>query len=496
MPTNTVPTTEPTTPSPTLPKEIGYVISSKNYLAFLDGLPHVKVNDLVENAEGNRALINALFEDKVEAFLLDDVPIHPGQLFSYTGKALSVPVGDFLLGRVVNPLIIPIDGKGIVGRGKEAFEIQKRAHGIESREFIKEQFLTGITLLDTLVPIGKGQRELVIGDAHSGKTSFLSNIIVNMKGKNVVCIYAAIGKPTNAIKTFINVLAANDALAHTVVIATSSTEPPPLIILTPHTAMTIAEYFQRQGKDVIVMLDDMGIHAKMHRELSLLGDRSPGRESYPGDIFYQQARIMERAGKFTQEFGGGSITALPVIEITLNDFTGFIPTNLMSITDGHLFFKSNLYNKDQRPAIDISLSVSRVGRQTQNSVNNLLSRRIRQTLARGNELQTLSQFSTELPLATQLVLRQKGLIEEIIRQENLTDIPLAIQSILFSLVYTSFLKDKNDAYLRKYKDKIITLFTTDKTFSDITKSVDTIKSDEELIAKLESISEKLGELYK
>ncbi len=492
-------TTLPPTESPQTQKagtEIGYVISSRNYLAFLDGLPHVKVNDLVENADGNKALINALFEDKVEAFLLDDVPIHPGELFAYTGKALAVPVGDFLLGRVVNPLIVPIDGKGIVGKGKELFEIQKRAHGVESREFIKEQFLTGITLIDTLVPVGKGQRELVIGDAHSGKTSFLTNIIVNLKGKNVVCIYAAIGKPTNAIKTLMNVLSANNALAHTVVVATSSTEPPPLIILTPHTAMTIAEYFQHMGKDVIVMLDDMGIHAKMYRELSLLGDRSPGRESYPGDIFYQQAIIMERAGKFTSEFGGGSITALPVIEITTNDFTGFIPTNLMSITDGHLYFKSNLYNKDQRPAIDISLSVSRVGRQTQNSINNLLSRRIRQTLARGNELETLSRFSSELSLATQLVLRQKGLIEEIIRQENLTDIPLATQSILFSLVYTSFLKDKNDVFLRRHKNTIVDLFATNKTFIDITKSVDTLKSDEELISKLENVSEKLNTLFK
>lgn len=317
-----------------------------------------------------------------------------------------------------------------------------------------------------------------------------------MKGKNTICIYAAIGKPNNAIKTTISVLASNNALDHTVVVATSSTEPPPLIILTPHTAMTIAEYFQKQGRDVLVILDDMGIHAKIYRELSLLGNRSPGRESYPGDIFYQAAKMMERAGRFNKENGGGSITALPVIEITQNDFTGFIPTNLMSITDGHLFFKSNLYNKNQRPAIDISLSVSRVGRQTQNAVNNLLSRRVRQTLARGEEVETLSRFSSELSPQTQLVLRQKGLIEEIIRQENLTDIPLNIQSILFALVYTGFLKDKNEAFLKEYKGDIIRLFTTDAGFTNITKAVDTIKSDEELITMLESISGNLNTMFK
>lgn len=482
------------TPNPT--SEIGYVISSRNYLAFLDGLPNIKIHDLVETENGSKALVNAVFEDKVEVFLLDDVVIHPGQLFRYTGKKLEVPVGDFLLGRAVNPLITPIDGKGIVGKKGELYEIEKRARGVESREFITEQFLTGLALVDTLVPIGRGQRELVIGDAHAGKTSFLSNIIVNLKGKNVICIYAAIGKPNNAIKTTISILAANNAISHTVIVATGSTEPPPLIILTPHTAMTIAEYFQKQGKDVLVILDDMGIWAKIYRELSLLGNRSPGRESYPGDIFYQQAKLMERAGRFNKVNGGGSITALPVIEITQNDFTGFIPTNLMSITDGHLFFKSNLYNKDQRPAIDISLSVSRVGRQTQNAVNNLLSRRIRQTLTHGEAVETLSRFSSELSPATQLILRQKTLVDEIIRQDNLTDIPLSIQSILFALVYTSFLKDKNDTFLRKYKLQIVQLFATEPAYMQITKRVETLKTDEELIAMLENISAKLNELYK
>lgn len=479
------------------PNEVGYVINSRNYLALLDGLPNIKINDLVETEKGSKGVVNAIFPNHVEIFLLDETAIYPGEMFTFTGKKLEAPIGEFLIGRAVNPLMVPIDGKGILNlKTAQKQELEQRARGVEAREFIKEQFLTGITLIDTLIPIGKGQRELVIGDGHSGKTRFLINNMVNLKQKGVICVYAAIGKPTNAIKNTLSALQANNALSYTIVVATSSTEPPPLILLTPHAAMTIAEHFQHMGKDVLVILDDMGIHARFYRELSLLGNRSPGRESYPGDIFYQQAKILERAGNFTAEFGGGSITALPVIEVNMSDFTGFIPTNLMAITDGHLLFKSNLYNKDQRPAIDISLSVSRVGRQTQNLLSNLISRRVRQTLAHALELETLSRFSTELPAATQLVLRQKTLIEEVLRQDDLVAIPLSIQSILFSLVYTSFLADKNDIFLRKNKRNLIEAFTANQSFAAIAKSAATLQNDEELIKMLEGVSTNLNTMFK
>ncbi len=492
---NNQPQSKATDATQTASQEVGYVISSKDYLASLDGLPNVRIHDLVETEQGERAVVNALFKNHTEVFLLDEANVYPGEQFSFTGKHLTIPVGDFLLGRVVNPLMVPIDGKGMIGKTQsQVFELEQGARGIRTREFINQQFLTGITLVDTLVPLGRGQRELVIGDGHSGKTSFLSNCIINAKKNDTICIYAAIGKPTNAIKAFINVLQTNDALKHTVVIASSSTQSPPLILLTPQAAMTVAEYFQKQGKDVLVILDDMGIHAKIYRELSLLGNRSPGRESYPGDIFYQHAKLLERAGRFTKEFGGGSITAMPVVEITMTDFTSFIPTNLMSITDGHLLFKSNLYNKNQRPAIDISLSVSRVGRQTQNVVNNLLSRRIRQTLAVGEERETLSRFSSELSPETQKVLRQKGLIEEIIRQENLSSIPLSIQSVLFAMVYTKFFEDKNDVFLKKHKAALIASLKVDPLLS-ITDAVELLHSDTELINLIENAAEKFATVW-
>ncbi len=479
-------------------QEIGYVIGSRNYLAYLDGLPTIRVEDIVESDGGIRGIINSLSPESVEVLLLDEGAISPGMSFHATGKKVTVGVGTFLLGRSINPLGLPIDGKGILEKTstKEERELDRQAEGIDAREFINTQLTTGITLIDSLVPIGKGQRELVLGDNHSGVSNFLINLIVNQKDSDTICVYAAIGKPASFIRNLMNTLQVNNALSHTVIVATSSTEPTPLIFLTPKSALTIAEYFQQQGKDVLLILDDMGIHAKAYREISLLGGKSPGRESYPGDVFFTHARLLERAGKFNKEAGGGSITALPVMELQLTDFTGFIPTNLMSITDGHLLFKSNLYNKNQRPAIDIALSVSRVGRQTQHSVNNALSRRARQVLAKAQEMETLSRFSTELPAETQLILRQKTLIEEILAQDDLTTIPLHIQSILLALIFSTFLSDKNEGFIKKNKSILITAFTKDPLLTPIAQAVPRLKSDTELIAMLEKVTPKLTELCK
>ncbi|TSC64181.1 MAG: F-type H+-transporting ATPase subunit alpha, partial [Microgenomates group bacterium Gr01-1014_93] len=328
-------------------QEVGYVVSSKGYLTYLDGLPTIKINDLVTTEEGLTGLVHSLNPTEVEVLLLSSSTVPPGTQFKKTGKRLELEVGDYLIGRAINPLGLSIDGKGMLSRSKsEKRELEPPSNSIEAREFISTQLVTGIPAVDTMIPLGLGQRELVIGDANSGIQSFLINIIVNQKTSNLICIYAAIGKPISQITNLIHTLQINKAMDSAIVIASSSTDGSPLIYLTPLTAMTIAEYFKDRGKDVLVVLDDCGIHAKAYREIALLGGRSPGRESYPGDIFYTQAKLLERAGKFNKNFGGGSITALPVIELNLNDFTGFIPTNLMSITDGHLLFKSNLYNKN------------------------------------------------------------------------------------------------------------------------------------------------------
>lgn len=476
--------------------EVGYVVSSRDFLVYLDGLPTIKVNDMVESDNTLRGWVNAIFEDKVEVLLLDEGRVVPGQQFKRLPSRLGVNVGDFLLGRAINPLGVPIDSGGLLSRAKNNLtsELDVDARGIESREFISEQFLTGITLIDTLIPLGRGQRELILGDAHSGKTGFLIDVIINQKKSGVICILALIGKPAVTIRNLIDTLKLNKALDYTVIIATSSSEPAPLIALTPKTAFTIAEYFQKKGKDVLLILDDLGSHAKIYREISLLGNKSPGRESYPGDMFYQHAHLLERAGKFLPSYGGGSITALPVIELSLSDFTTLIPTNVMSMTDGYLLFKGALRSQGQTPAIDLSLSVSRVGRQTQDQMSNLLSTRVRQVLSAASDLETISRFSSELPEETQLTLKRKDLIMEMLKQDPLTAVAKPIQAILLALPFTSFFRDKNRNFVEKYKGVICEAFLRQPQLIPITKAVSKLKTDEELIKLLEGAGSILAKI--
>lgn len=476
--------------------EVGYVVSIRDFLIHLDGFPTIRINDIVESDTGLRGWVSAILEDKIEVLMLDEGAVKPKQQFIKLPNRLGVAAGDFLLGRAINPLGVPIDGKGLLSKTKTnpILELDAEAPGIESRQFIANQFLTGITLIDTLIPLGLGQRELVLGDAHCGKSSFLTDVVINQKNAGVVCIIALIGKPAVTVKNLIDTLKNNQALNYSVVIATSSSEPAPLIFLTPKTAMAIAEYYQRKGKNVLLILDDLASHAKIHREISLLGNRSPGRESYPGDIFYQHAHLLERAGNFLPSYGGGSITALPVAELNLNDFTTLIPTNLMSMTDGHLLFKASLRSQGQTPDIDISLSVSRVGRQTQDQMTNLLSTRVRQILSQASDLETISRFSSELPPETQLILRRKDLIMEMLKQEPLTLVPRQIQAILLALPFTTFFQDKNRSFVEKYKAVIIEAFIQNPQLIPITKAVTSLKTDEELIKLLEGAGGVLSKL--
>ncbi len=477
-------------------QQVGFAISSRDFLVYVDGFPTIKINDLVESESGARGWINSLLKDSAEVLMVDKAKITPSEPFKRLDEPLGVLVGDFLLGRSINPLGVPIDGKGPLRKTKTSkiSQLDTPAPGIDAREFITQQFLTGVTLIDTLIPLGKGQRELVLGDAHSGKTQFLLDTIVNQKGTNVVCVYASIGKPAVSVRNLIDILRANGALEYTVVIASSSSEQAPLIFLTPKTAFAVAEYFQKQGRDVLLILDDLGVHAKIHREISLLSNKAPGKESYPGDTFYQHSHLLERAGRFNKLAGGGSITTLPVVELNLSDFTTLIPTNLMSMTDGHLLFKSNMYSRGQRPAVDISLSVSRVGRQTQDRVSNLLSSRVRYLLSEAADLETISRFSSELPLETQSILRRRDQIMELLKQDPLTANIKQIQLILLALPFTSFLQDKNKSFIEKNKKSIIEAFLKDLNLVKITKSVDRLKTDDELIRLLESAGPILAKL--
>lgn len=475
-------------------EEVGYILSIKGSLIYLDGLPSAKIMDLIENDQGIRAVIAGLKESAVEAWILDEGTVYPGQMFKKSEKKLKISVTPSLLGRTINALGIPLDGKGPISKTRTTeLDFERPAKPLKDRQFINTQLVSGLTLIDTLIPIGKGQRQLILGDSHSGKTSFIIDLISTSSAQGIICILASLGKPISELRRLIDILTSIKALSKTILVAASATDSAPLIFLSPQAAFSIAEYFQAQGADVLIILDDLGIHAKVYRELSLLSGRVPGRESYPADMFYIHAHLLERAGKFNASAGGGSITALPVVELPLNDFTTFIPTNIMSMTDGHLLFKSNLRSLGQRPAVDINLSVSRVGRQTQNRIQNALAFKIKQILSQAETLDTISRFSGELPPQTQLILNKRDLIMEILKQDPLSPLSLQMQTILLSLVFTSFLSNKSKAFLSINKKKLINFFTIYPTLKLFANNIFELKSLDQLIQQLETLAPKLRE---
>ena len=462
-------------------KEVGLVMSVRDYMVTLNGLPEISINEIIKNkSTGAHAWISKLDGEVVEAFLFDqNTPAYPGDVFFRTGEPLSVPASEGLLGRIISPLGLPLDGKS-AAHSPTSMLLEKSPPKIDQRRLITDQLVTGFAAVDSLLPLGKGQRELVLGDPRSGKSVFLAEIFANQKDTGVICIWAAIGQPIVQIKGVVENLKKLGALKNTIVVATSSSEPVPVIFLTPHAALSIAEYFQEQGRDVLVVLDDMGTHAKTYRAISLLARRKPGREAYPGDTFWQHARLLERAGNFTK----GSITVLPVIEVDLSEFTTFIPTNLMATTDGHLLFRADLSNQGQRPAIDIARSVTRVGRQTQTHLQNLLSDRVKSILARSKELATLSHLASTLPQETQTDIAQSHAIVKILRQEG-TCLSEEVQTILFGLVFTNLGKTKDVKFWATLKKTLPEKVRKDKALQKLAGDVLKFETLEDLTKALE-----------
>lgn len=466
--------------------EVGYVISTRNYLLVMNGLPSVRINEIVVNKEGVRGLVTGLQDNTVEVLLLDDTKIEPNEQFFKTGRQLSLDAGDHLISRVINPLGIPIDGKGRFTKPTKQMSIYKVATGIKSRQFIKDQFETGITTVDTLIPLAKGQRELILGSARSGKSGFLIDVIVNQKKKNITCVVVLIGKPLTEIRRIVDILTINKAIEYTAIVASSSSDPASMVYIAPYVGFTVAEYFQQQGKDVLLILDDLGLHAKYYREISLLSNRAPSRESYPGDIFSVHAALVERAGNFRDEYGGGSITALPVIETVFNDFASFIPTNLMAMTDGHLMFDFELYHRGYRPAINIPLSVSRVGRQTQTIIQKVLADSVKSILAQSKRLESLSRFGSEVSQQTQELLNQGQQIDTMLAQKALTLTPAGIQVLMLGLIFTPFFMKQNNKFVEDNKEKILDYFSKNIQIEQLNKQTATMKTMDELINLLQS----------
>ncbi|MFI3329192.1 MAG: F0F1 ATP synthase subunit alpha [bacterium] len=415
-------------------ENVGTVIEVGDGIALVHGLDNAMQGELLEFPNGVFGTVLNLEKDSVGAILLGETSlVKEGDQVKCTNKILQIPVGDAFLGRVVDPLGNPIDGKGAI-KSKEFRPIEAKASGVMDRKSVDQPLETGIKVLDALVPIGKGQRELIIGDRQTGKTSIAIDTIINQKGKDVICIYVAIGQKESTVANIINDLEANDAMSYSIVVSASASKPGPLLYLAPYAGVTLAEYFMYNGKDVLVVYDDLTKHAVAYRELSLLLKRPPGREAFPGDVFYLHSRLLERAAKLNDKLGGGSITALPVIETQAGDISAYIATNVISITDGQIFLESSLFHSGVRPAISPGLSVSRVGGAAQTKAVKKVSGTLRLDLASFRELESFSQFGSDLDVQTKAKLERGRRTVEVLKQGLHETLPFQKEAItIFAL---------------------------------------------------------------
>ncbi len=444
-------------------KEIGYVTAFSHSVAYVSGLPSLKSEEMVITDTGKKGVVHGLKEKLAEILMIDIKELRVGEAVVRTGKSFEILVGQELLGRIINPLSQPTDGLGPIRGEKEYQPIKKEAPSLIERARVNTPLESGVTIVDLLVPIGYGQRELIIGDGKTGKTAFLLQTIVSQAKKGVVCVYVGIGKKDTAIKWVEEYLKRQKVFDQTIIIHTTPDDSPALTYLAPYSGMSIAEYFRDKGKKVVIVLDDLTIHAKIYREISLLLKRAPGRDSYPGEIFHIQAALLERAGNIKSKEGKEvSITALPVAETLENDLSGYIQTNLMAMTDGHIFFDINDFRKGKRPAINAFLSVSRVGNQTKAPIERELSGWIRKKLVEYKRLLEITQFGAELPAETQKTIEFGKRLEFLFNQESEIIIPRKLQLLLIGLLLSDFWGDKS---LREMKIEI------DKLLEDYKKGV-------------------------
>ena len=396
--------------------ETGTILMVGDGIARASGLVNCMSGELLEFEDGSFGMAQNLEENSVSIVIFgSDENIGEGQTVKRTGKVVSVPVGDAMVGRVVNALGQPIDGAGPIDT-KEFRPIESKAPGICERRSVYQPLQTGIKAIDSMIPIGRGQRELIIGDRQTGKTTIATDTIINQKGKDVICIYVAIGQKASTVARLVNDLKAHDALDYTTVFCSTASECAPLQYIVPYSATALAEYFMYQGKDVLIVYDDLSKHAVAYRAISLLLGRSPGREAYPGDVFYLHSRLLERSSKLSDELGGGSITALPIIETQAGDVSAYIPTNVISITDGQIFLESDLFFSGMRPAVNVGLSVSRVGGAAQTKAMKKASGTIRIDLAQYREMEVFTQFSSDLDEATKAQLAYGKRLMELLKQ--------------------------------------------------------------------------------
>ena len=479
---------------------VGQVVSVGDCIATVFGLEDAMYGELIEFPNNTYGMVMNIEEDDIGVALLgENVTIKEGDTCTRTKRLVSVPVGDEMLGRVVNSLGQPIDGYGPI-KADEYRPVENIAPEIMDRQSVNEPLETGIKAIDSMIPIGKGQRELIIGDRQTGKTAIAIDTIINQKGKDVYCVYCSIGQKNSSLAQIVARLKRYDALKYTTIVGSSAAEPSPMQYLAPYSATSIAEYWMHKGKNVLIIYDDLSKHAVAYRTLLLLLRRSPGREAYPGDIFYLHSRLLERSCRLNKELGGGSITALPIIETQAGDISAYIPTNVISITDGQLFLNTDMFNSGQRPAIDSGLSVSRVGSSAQTKVMKSVSKDLRMALANYHEMLDFSRFGSDLDKSTKKILMHGAILTEVLKQkqymplsagQEIVDIYVAQKGLLDNVTPEDVHKILKllDNSISAQNPEIYKEINENKTFSDENK----MKVEERLSSILASVKDNLIE---
>jgi len=449
--------------------EVGTVISVGDGIARIHGLEKVMAGELIEFGHGVSGIAMNLEEDQVGSVLLGEYQhIKEGQEVRRTGKIMSVPVGDALIGRVVDALGRPIDGKGPIA-STQSNPIERIAPGVIDRQPVKQPLQTGVKAIDGMIPVGRGQRELIIGDRQTGKTAIALDTIINQKGGDVICIYVAIGQKRSTIAQVVKTLEDFGAMQYTIVVAASASDPAPMLYLAPFSGCAIGEYFRDNGRHALCVYDDLSKHAAAYREISLLLRRPPGREAYPGDVFYLHSRLLERAAKLNDSLGGGSLTALPFIETQAGDVSAYIPTNVISITDGQIYLEADLFNSNIRPAVNVGLSVSRVGGSAQIKAMRSVAGPLRLDLAQYRELAAFAQFGSDLDKSSQAQLNRGKRLVEILKQPQYQPLPVEKQVAIIFAATKGLLDDIAVEECRSFETELYKFIENSKPgiFADI-----------------------------
>lgn len=475
-------------------KEVGTVIMTGDGIVQIQGLAHCMVNELLEIENGGFCLALNLETDSISAMMLgNEHEVKEGDNVRRTGRIISVPVGDGLLGRVVNPLGEPIDGLGEIPYTKTR-PIERVAPGIITRKPVNQPLQTGIKAIDSMIPIGRGQRELIIGDRQTGKTTIAIDTIINQRDKNIICIYVAIGQKNSTVSTIVEQLRASGALEYTIVVSASASELPAIQYISPYAGCAMGEEFMEEGKDVLIIYDDLSKHAVAYRAMSLLLKRPPGREAYPGDVFYLHSRLLERAASVSSEFGGGSITALPIIETQEGDVSAYIPTNVISITDGQIFLESELFHSGVRPAVNPGISVSRVGGNAQIKAMKKVAGRLRLDYSQYKEVAAFAQFSSDLDKETRDTLAKGERTVEILKQGKTAPLPVEHQVMIIFAVTNNYLNDIPLDRILEFETKFL-IFAEEK-YPEIGDSIrETNDLSEDIVDMLGTVLKKFKKVF-